>query len=408
MKIKAVKAREILDSRGNPTIEVDIISDNGLMGRAAVPSGASVGSKEALELRDNDFRYHGKGVLRAVENVNSLIAREIVGSYFTSLEEFDQLLIRLDGTTNKSRLGANAILGCSMAFARLKANEEEVYLFETFGDSPRIPRPMMNILNGGVHGDNGLAIQEFMIIPTNYESIRESVRMGSEIFHTLKKILKRDGHSIGVGDEGGFAPKLTDSRAALDYILKAVEESGYKIHRDISIALDCAASEFYIDGKYHIDGEQLTPDELIDYYNNLVRQYPITSIEDPFSEFDRPSWKAFTEIAEEGLQIVGDDLFVTNPIYLEEGIRNKLANAILIKLNQIGTVTETLATIDLAHGNSFNSIISHRSGETEDSFISHLAVASGSWQIKTGSLSRSDRTSKYNELIRIEEILMDL
>lgn len=403
--IKSVKAREILDSRGNPTVEVDIVADSSLMGRAAVPSGASVGSQEALELRDGGDRYHGKGVLKAVENVNSIIAKELQGRSFESLEQFDRFLIELDGTVNKSRLGANALLGCSMAMARLIANEEGVYLFETMGDDYRMPRPMMNILNGGVHADNGLAIQEFMIVPTNYESIRESVRMGSEIFHTLKKILKKKGLATGVGDEGGFAPRLSNTLEALDLISEAVEASGYKLGVDVNFALDCAASEFFQDGKYLIDGEQLSPDELIDYYSALIGKYPIISIEDPFSEFDRPSWKAFTEVAKERVQIVGDDLFVTNPIFLEEGIRNHLANAILIKLNQIGTVSETLATIDMAHSNGFNSIVSHRSGETEDAFIAHLAVASGSWQIKTGSLCRSDRTCKYNELIRIEEIL---
>lgn len=410
LQVKSLHAREILDSRGNPTIEVDITDNVGNVGRAAVPSGASVGKKEALELRDGGQRYLGKGVAKAVKNVNTIIAQSVIGENFQDQKAFDRCLITMDGTDNKSALGANAILGCSMAFARLQALHAKQPLFQSLAQlykkdvSYTIPRPMMNILNGGAHADNPLSIQEFMIIPAEYNSIQQVLRMGCEVFHTLKGLLKKRGFATGIGDEGGFAPALRSTQEAIEFVLEAIVQAGYQPGKDILLGLDCAASEFYRDGRYHIDGQNLSSDDMLQFYANLSAQYPIISIEDPFDEFDHAAWQNITSALGNKVQIVGDDLFTTNMHYLQEGIDKKQANAILIKLNQIGTVTETIDTIRLAGDNNFNAIISHRSGETEDAFISHLAVAT-SWQIKTGSLCRSDRTAKYNELIRIAELL---
>lgn len=406
-KIKDIKAREILDSRGNPTVEVDVLLESGAKGRAAVPSGASTGSKEALELRDNDpKRYQGKGVLKAVNNVNTIIKGTLIGLESSHQRQIDETMIKLDGTENKTNLGANATLGVSLAVLKATAKEKNIPLYKYFGDEISLPRPMMNILNGGAHADNNLDFQEFMIIP-NAKSFKEILRIGSEVFHTLKKVLKENGFNTGVGDEGGFAPNLNTNEEALDMLMEAIKEAGYTPGKDVNFALDVAASEFYEDGIYNLKGanKKLTSNELVDYYQTLIDKYPIISIEDPVDEEDWEGFRKMTEKYGDKIQLVGDDLFVTNIKYLQKGIDNKAGNAILIKLNQIGTFTETLETINLAKENGYKTIISHRSGETEDVTIADLAVALNLGQIKTGSLSRSERTAKYNELLRIEEDL---
>lgn len=406
-KIKDIKAREILDSRGNPTVEVDVLLESGAKGRAAVPSGASTGSKEALELRDNDpKRYQGKGVLKAVNNVNTIIKKFLIGLESSHQRQIDETMIKLDGTENKTNLGANATLGVSLAVLKATAKEKNIPLYKYFGDEISLPRPMMNILNGGAHADNNLDFQEFMIIP-NAKNFKETLRIGSEVFHTLKKVLKENGFNTGVGDEGGFAPNLNTNEEALDMLMEAIKEAGYTPGKDVNFALDVAASEFYEDGIYNLKGanKKLTSNELVDYYQTLIDKYPIISIEDPVDEEDWEGFRKMTEKYGDKIQLVGDDLFVTNIKYLQKGIDNKAGNAILIKLNQIGTFTETLETINLAKENGYKTIISHRSGETEDVTIADLAVALNLGQIKTGSLSRSERTAKYNELLRIEEDL---
>ena len=406
-KIKDIKAREILDSRGNPTVEVDVLLESGAKGRAAVPSGASTGSKEALELRDNDpKRYQGKGVIKAVNNVNTIIKDTLIGLESSHQRQIDETMIKLDGTENKTNLGANATLGVSLAVLKATAKEKNIPLYKYFGDEISLPRPMMNILNGGAHADNNLDFQEFMIIP-NAKSFKEILRIGSEVFHTLKKVLKENGFNTGVGDEGGFAPNLNTNEEALDMLMEAIKEAGYTPGKDVNFALDVAASEFYEDGIYNLKGanKKLTSNELVDYYQTLIDKYPIISIEDPVDEEDWEGFRKMTEKYGDKIQLVGDDLFVTNIKYLQKGIDNKAGNAILIKLNQIGTFTETLETINLAKENGYKTIISHRSGETEDVTIADLAVALNLGQIKTGSLSRSERTAKYNELLRIEEDL---
>jgi enolase len=409
-KISNIHAREILDSRGNPTIESEVFLDDGSYGLAAVPSGASTGKLEAYELRDNDpKRYLGKGVLQAVAHSNNEIKQALIGFPAFAQEKLDNKLKLLDGTPNKSRLGANAILGISLAYARACANAKRQPLFAYLGGEKAItmPVPMMNIINGGAHADNPIDIQEFMIMPVSCNNINDAIRMGAEIFHNLKKLLSQAGLSTAVGDEGGFAPNLSSSDEALEYIIKAIENSGYKAGTDILIALDCAASEFYQDKKYHLKGENsiLTSGELIDYYEKLCNKYPIFSIEDPLAEDDYISWREITARLGDKVQLVGDDLFVTNSKILQKGIDEKMANSILIKVNQIGTLSETLAAINLAHQAGYSTILSHRSGETEDNIIAHIAVATNAGQIKTGSLSRADRTAKYNELIRIAEKL---
>ena len=405
MKIKKIKAREILDSRGNPTVEVDVTLENGILGRASVPSGASTGVHEALELRDNDSaRYLGKGVLKAVNNVNTIIREKIVGMDVENQKEIDYAMISLDGTKGKNNLGANAILGVSLATLKAAALNSGKKLYEYVGSEKLLPTPMMNILNGGAHADNGLDFQEFMIIPSR-DTIKERVRVGAEVFHNLKKVLKSKGYNTNVGDEGGFAPNLKTNKEALDTIIEAIKLAGYVPGKDVNLALDVAASEFYNDGIYDIKGEnkKLTASELVEYYKNLVSEYPIISIEDGMAEDDYERWTLLTKELGSNIQLVGDDLFVTNKELLEKGIELKMANAILLKVNQIGTVTETLETIDLARKNGYKTVISHRSGETEDTYIADLAVGLGLGQIKTGSLSRTDRMCKYNQLIRIEE-----
>jgi len=402
--------REILDSRGNPTVEVDVILEDGTMGRAAVPSGASTGAHEAVELRDGDkARYLGKGVLNAVAAVNGEIAEALVGSDATEQVAIDRAMIELDGTPNKARLGANAILGVSLAVAKAAAEAcgQPLYRY-VGGTSARVlPVPMMNIINGGEHADNPIDIQEFMIMPVSAGSIREAVRMGSEVFHVLKSELKKAGLSTSVGDEGGFAPSINSARDALDFILKSVDKAGFKPGEDIYLALDCAATEYYKNGKYVLEGEgkSLTGDENVQYLADLVRDYPILSIEDGCSEDDWDGWQALTEVLGNKVQLVGDDLFVTNPNRLAEGIKRGCGNSLLVKVNQIGTLTETLAAVDMAHRARMTCVMSHRSGETEDATIADLAVATNCGQIKTGSLARSDRLAKYNQLIRIEELL---
>ena len=405
MKIKEIKAREILDSRGNPTVEVDVTLENGILGRASVPSGASTGVHEALELRDNDSaRYLGKGVLKAVNNVNTIIREKIVGMDVENQKEIDYAMISLDGTKGKNNLGANAILGVSLATLKAAALNSGKKLYEYVGSEKLLPTPMMNILNGGAHADNGLDFQEFMIIPSR-DTIKERVRVGAEVFHNLKKVLKSKGYNTNVGDEGGFAPNLKTNKEALDTIIEAIKLAGYVPGKDVNLALDVAASEFYNDGIYDIKGEnkKLTASELVEYYKNLVSEYPIISIEDGMAEDDYEGWTLLTKELGSNIQLVGDDLFVTNKELLEKGIELKMANAILLKVNQFGTVTETLETIDLARKNGYKTVISHRSGETEDTYIADLAVGLGLGQIKTGSLSRTDRMCKYNQLIRIEE-----
>ena len=406
-KIKDIKAREILDSRGNPTVEVDVILESGIIARASVPSGASTGSREAIELRDNDKnRYNGKGVLKAVNNVNTIIKEKLIGLDSLDQKLIDETMINLDGTKNKSNLGANAILGVSMANLKAASLYKKIPLYKYFNEEVSMPRPMMNILNGGAHADNGLDFQEFMIIPER-DTFKERLRVGAEVFHSLKEVLKENNLSTGVGDEGGFAPNLNTNKEALDLIIKAIEKAGYQPGKDVFLGLDVAASEFYENSKYNLKGENkvLSTDELIKYFEDLVKKYPIISIEDPVDENDWEGFKKITEILGDKIQLVGDDLFVTNKEYLKKGIDMKAGNAILIKVNQIGTITETIETINLAKENNYKTIISHRSGETEDTTIAHLAVGLNLKQIKTGSLSRTDRVCKYNELLRIEENL---
>ncbi len=406
-KIKKVIAREILDSRGNPTVEVDIILDNGILGRAAVPSGASTGDNEALELRDGDKkRYLGKGTLKAVNNVNTVIASKIKG-LSPDFQKIDKLLIKLDGTENKGNLGANAILGVSMATAKAAAlaKKESLYRF-LGGDKAKIlPIPLMNILNGGLHADNNLDIQEFMIMPIGAPSFKEALRYATEVFHNLKSILKSKHLATSVGDEGGFAPNLQSNQEALDLIIEAIEKAGYKPGKDVSLALDCAASSFCKDGKYNFEGSLKTSADLINIYASWLNNYPVLSIEDGLGEHDWSGWQEMTKQLGGKLQLVGDDIFVTNPKIFKKGIAEKIGNAILIKVNQIGSLSETLEAVNIAKKNKYKAIISHRSGETEDTTIAHLAVATGVGQIKTGSLSRTDRICKYNELLRIEEEL---
>ena len=407
-----IHAREILDSRGNPTVEVDVTLEDGTMGRAAVPSGASTGAHEAVEKRDGDkARYMGKGVQDAVEAVNGDIAEALMGFDATEQEAIDGAMIELDGTDNKGRLGANAILGVSLATAKAAADFTGQPLYRYVGGTSArvLPVPMMNIINGGEHADNPIDIQEFMIMPVSAENIREAVRMGSEIFHTLKKELSGAGLSTGIGDEGGFAPNLSSTRDALDFVLKAVEKAGYTPGDDIMLALDCAATEYFKDGKYEMAGEgkSLSSDENVAYLAALCADYPILSIEDGCDEDDWEGWKALTAELGDKIQLVGDDLFVTNPERLSRGIEEKAANSLLVKVNQIGTLSETLAAVNMAHRAQFTSVMSHRSGETEDATIADLAVATNCGQIKTGSLARSDRLAKYNPLIRIDEALDD-
>jgi enolase len=405
-----IHAREILDSRGNPTVEVDVLLESGAMGRAAVPSGASTGAHEANERRDGDAnRYKGKGVLEAVAAVNGEIAEEIVGFDATEQVGIDRTMIELDGTPNKSRLGANAILGVSLAVAKAAAEFTGQPLYRYIGGTSArvLPVPMMNIINGGEHADNPIDIQEFMIMPVGADNIRDAIRMGSEVFHTLKKELQNAGHNTGIGDEGGFAPNLSSARDALDFILKSIEKAGYKPGEDIYLALDCAATEYFKGGRYEMKGEgkSLSIEENVAFLAGLANDYPIISIEDGCSEDDWAGWKLLTETLGNQIQLVGDDLFVTNPRRLAEGIAAGCANSMLVKVNQIGTLTETLQAVDMAHRARYTNVMSHRSGETEDYTIADLAVATNCGQIKTGSLSRSDRLAKYNQLIRIEEML---
>ena len=405
-------AREILDSRGNPTVEADVLLESGVMGRAAVPSGASTGTREAIELRDGDAsRYLGKGVMRAVEHVNTEISEALIGLDAQEQAFIDKTLIDLDGTDNKARLGANAMLAVSMAVAKAAAEEAGLPLYRYFGGAApmSLPVPMMNIINGGEHANNSLDIQEFMIMPVGVNSFREALRCGAEIFHALKKLLDKNGHSTAVGDEGGFAPNLGSHAEALEVIMQAIQNAGYVAGKDVLLALDCAASEFYKDGKYHLSGEglQLTSAQFVDYLATLVDKFPIVSIEDGMSEADWDGWKLLTDRLGKKVQIVGDDIFVTNTRIFKEGIQKGIANSILIKINQIGTLSETFAAIEMAKRAGYTAVISHRSGETEDSFISDLAVGLNAGQIKTGSLCRSDRLAKYNQLLRIEEELED-
>ncbi len=411
-----VHARQILDSRGNPTIEVDVITENGVLGRAAVPSGASTGEHEAVELRDGGKAYMGKGVLKAVENVNTTIASEIVGMSVFEQNAIDKTMIDLDGTANKSKLGANAILGVSLAVAKAAANELGMPLYRYVGgvSANTLPVPMMNIINGGSHSDAPIAFQEFMVMPVKAENFTHAMQIGTEIFHNLKKVLHDRGLSTAVGDEGGFAPTLDGTEDALDTIKKAVENAGYSFGTDVMIALDCASAEFYVNGKYDYTkfegdkGKVRTSKEQADYLAELASKYPIVSIEDGMDENDWDGWKYLTELVGDKVQLVGDDLFVTNVERLAKGIENNIANSILIKVNQIGTLTETIAAVNMAHNAGYTSVMSHRSGETEDNTIADLAVALNCGQIKTGSASRSDRMAKYNQLLRIEEELADV
>ncbi|TVM17572.1 phosphopyruvate hydratase [Oceanidesulfovibrio indonesiensis] len=410
--IVSVWGREILDSRGNPTVEVEVTLENGVIGRAAVPSGASTGIREALELRDGDTeRYLGKGVLNAVDHVNGEIAEAVVGMNALRQTSLDNLLIELDGTENKERLGANAILGVSMATCRAAANFLGLPLYQYLGgvNAKLMPVPLMNVINGGAHAPNNLDIQEFMLMPIGADTFAEALRMGAETFHALKTILAKDGHVTSVGDEGGFAPNLKSHEQAFEYMMRAIEAAGYSPGNDIALAIDAAASEFYKDGKYVLAGENKTmgAEELIEFYAKLAEQFPLISIEDGLAEADWEGWEIMTRELGDSLQLVGDDLFVTNPEILAEGIERDVCNSILIKLNQIGTVTETLDTIEMAKTSAYSTVVSHRSGETEDDFIADLAVAVNAGQIKTGSLSRSDRLAKYNQLLRIEEELED-
>lgn len=405
-------AREILDSRGNPTVECDILLESGVMGRAAVPSGASTGQKEALELRDGDkSRYLGKGVLKAVEHINNEIAQALIGIDASEQSYVDQIMLDLDGTENKGNLGANATLAVSLAVARAAAEDAGLPLYRYLGGAGpmALPVPMMNVINGGEHANNSLDIQEFMIMPVGAESFREALRCGAEIFHVLKKLCDSKGFPTTVGDEGGFAPNLGSHEEALQLIVEAIEAAGYQAGQDVLLALDCASSEFYKDGKYHLsaEGKSLSSEEFADYLADLANRYPIVSIEDGMDENDWAGWKHLTDKLGSKVQLVGDDLFVTNPKILAEGIEQGVANALLVKVNQIGTLSETLKAVELAKRNRYTSVMSHRSGETEDSTIADLAVATNCMQIKTGSLSRSDRMAKYNQLLRIEEELGD-
>ena len=407
MRIIDVIGREILDSRGNPTVEVDVILENGVLGRASVPSGASTGEREALELRDDDkSRYMGKGVQKAVANVNGPLRDLVLGMEADNQKELDYAMINLDGTETKSKFGANAILGISMAAMKASAINEGLPLYKYIGDGTTLPVPMMNIINGGAHADNKLDFQEFMIIPQR-DTLKERLRVGAEVFHNLKKVLNEKGLATGVGDEGGFAPDLQTNSEGFDLIIEAIEKAGYTPGKDVCLGIDVAASEFYKDGKYNLVGENrsLTTDELIDFFCELVEKYPIISIEDPVDENDWEGFRKITEKLGDKIQLVGDDLFVTNKKCLQQGIDNHAGNAILLKVNQIGTITETLETIELAKNNGYKTIISHRSGETEDTTIADLAVGLNLGQIKTGSMSRTDRICKYNQLLRIEEEL---
>ncbi|HOW26715.1 MAG TPA: phosphopyruvate hydratase [Bacteroidales bacterium] len=408
-----LSARQILDSRGNPTIEVDVYSSSGMIGRAAVPSGASTGVHEAVELRDGDkSMYLGKSVLKAVQNVNKILNEELKGYFLSDQAEIDARMIEIDGTPNKGRLGANAILGVSLAVAHAAAQESQQYLFRYIGgvNASVLPIPMMNILNGGSHADNSIDFQEFMIMPVGAETFTEAIRMGAEVFHNLKAVLKSQNYSTNVGDEGGFAPNLKSNEEAIRVILQAIEKAGYKPGEDVYIALDPAASEYFIpeENVYHLKkstGEKLTPEQMVSYWKSWVDKYPIISIEDGMAEDDWDGWKRMTDVMGKKIQLVGDDIFVTNMERLSEGFKRGVANSILIKLNQIGTLTETVNCVEMAHKNGYTAIISHRSGETEDTSIADLAVALNTGMIKTGSASRSDRIAKYNQLLRIEEIL---
>ena len=406
-KIKVVNAREILDSRGNPTIEVEVVLEDKSIGRAAVPSGASTGAFEAAELRDGGSRYLGKGVTSAVKNVIEKITPVVIGMSATDQRAIDQKMISLDGTKNKSVLGANAILGVSLATARAASVSANQSLFAYLGGSKAktLPVPMMNILNGGAHADTNVDIQEFMIAPIGADSFKESLRWGAEIYHSLKSVLKKKGLATSIGDEGGFAPNLDSNRAALDLILVAIEGAGFKVGSQIALAMDVAATEFFNEGKYEFEGKSLTSEQMITYYSDLVSNYPLVSIEDPLDEDDWSGWAKLTAELGEKIQIVGDDLFVTNPERLAKGIKSKTANALLVKVNQIGTLTETIDAVNMAHENNYKSMMSHRSGETEDTTIADLAVALNCGQIKTGAPARSERVAKYNQLLRIEEEL---
>jgi enolase len=413
--IANIHARQILDSRGNPTIEVDVYTNTGIVARAAVPSGASTGVHEAVELRDNDKgAYLGKGVLKAVENVNNILSEELQGYYVTDQRDIDQRMIEIDGTANKEKLGANAILGVSLAVAHAAAQDTGQFLFRYIGgpNAHVLPIPMMNILNGGSHADNSIDFQEFMIMPVGAKTFSDAIRMGSEVFHNLKAVLKKAGHSTNVGDEGGFAPNLPSNEEAIKVVLQAIEKAGYKPGEDIFLALDPAASEYYIpeENVYHLKwstGDKLTPAEMVDFWAGWAKKYPIISIEDGMAEDDWDGWKLMTDKMGKKIQLVGDDIFVTNTTRLKKGIDLGIANSILIKVNQIGTLTETIDAVEMANRNAFTSVISHRSGETEDTTIADLAVALNTGLIKTGSASRSDRIAKYNQLLRIEEILGD-
>lgn len=404
-----IDAREIIDSRGNPTVEVDVLLDDGSFGRAAVPSGASTGVHEAHELRDGGERYQGKGVLKAVKNVIEDIDEELMGVEADDQRLIDQLMRDLDGTENKSKLGANAILGVSMAVARAAAESADLPLFRYVGgpNAHVLPVPMMNILNGGAHADSGVDVQEFMIAPIGAETFSEALRVGAEVYHTLKKVIKDKGLSTGLGDEGGFAPSVDSTKAALDLIVEAIEKAGFKVGEDVALALDVASSEFFKDGKYHFEGGEHTAEEMAKVYEDLIEEYPIVSIEDPLQEDDWEGYTALTAKIGDKVQLVGDDFFVTNPQRLAKGIEEKAANALLVKVNQIGTLTETFDAVELAHRNGYRSMMSHRSGETEDTTIADLAVALNCGQIKTGPPARSERVAKYNQLLRIEEILGD-
>ncbi len=414
-QIANIHARQILDSRGNPTIEVDVFTDTGVIGRAAVPSGASTGVHEAVELRDGDKAvYLGKGVLNAVQNVNSVLAEELQGFYVSEQVDIDNRMIELDGTPNKANLGANAILGVSLAVAHAAAQETNQFLFRYVGgvNAKTLPIPMMNILNGGSHADNSIDFQEFMIMPVGADNFSHALRMGAEVFHNLKAVLKKGGHSTNVGDEGGFAPNLKSNEEAIKVVLEAIDKAGYKAGEDIYIALDPASSEYYVaeENVYHLKwstGDKLTPGEMVDYWNDWVKKYPIISIEDGMAEDDWDGWKKMTDMMGNKIQLVGDDLFVTNTDRLKKGIDGGYGNSILIKVNQIGTLTETINAVEMATRNGYTSVMSHRSGETEDTTIADLAVALNTGLIKTGSASRSDRIAKYNQLLRIEEILGD-
>jgi len=407
--IEQVGAREILDSRGNPTVEVEVLLDDGSFGRAAVPSGASTGAHEAVELRDSDERYLGKGVTKAVEAVLDVLAPAVIGIPAEDQRLVDEALLDADGTPNKSTVGANAVLGVSLAVARAAAESANLELYRFIGGSNAhvLPVPMMNILNGGAHADSGVDVQEFMIAPIGAPTFREALRMGTEVYHHLKTVIKDRGLSTGLGDEGGFAPSVESTTAALDLIVEAIGKAGYELGTDVALALDVAATEFYKDGKYHFEGKQLSAAEMADVYAELVGKYALVSIEDPLDEDDWDGWKTLTDVIGDKVQLVGDDLFVTNPQRLADGIEKGLANALLVKVNQIGTLTETLDAVDLAHRNRYASMMSHRSGETEDTTIADLAVACNCGQIKTGAPARSERVAKYNQLLRIEEMLGD-